>query len=292
VFDLRASPLHDEEGRIVGSVNVARDITAFKSMERARRRAIHHLAHELQTPLAVIKSSLKHLQARDQSQEAFEDKIERIRRNVQRLTDIQHIVQDMVAPREYKPRLFSLADATHEILEVCRSRSIHRVVTLVPQLAPIETDTIDPDLFKEIVATLVKNAVENTPDEGEVVVSVTADLSGIILQVEDRGVGIATGDREFVFRAFYHTQSTSHYSTKNPFDFNAGGKGLELMRLKILSEDGPFDISFESTRCRYIKKGVYDCPGRISQCTAISDAEGCRASGGTKFSVVFHALEN
>lgn len=291
VFDLRASPLHDEDGRVVGSVNVARDITAFKSMERARRRAIHHLSHELQTPLAVIKSSLKHLRSTDQSPEAFEAKIDRIRRNVQRLTDMQHIVQDMVAPREYRPQRFSLIAGTLEILETCRSRSGHRLVALVPELEPIETDLIDPEIFKDILVSLVKNAVENTPDEGEVVVCLASVPSGVLLQVRDRGVGIAAGDREFVFKAFYHTQSTSQYSTKNPFDFNAGGKGLELMRAKILSESGRLEISFESSRCRYIKKGVYACPGRISECSAITDPEGCRASGGTTFSVLFHDRE-
>ena len=288
VFDLRASPLLDESGRLVGSVNVARDITAFKSMERARRRAIHHLSHELKTPLAVIKSSLKHLSRRDQSQEALESKIDRIRRNVQRLTDIQHIVQDMVAPREYRPQPFSVISATHEILHLCRSKSAHRNVKLVPRLELLETDIIDPDFFREIVTTLVKNAIENTPDEGEVAVFLTSVPSGVLLQLEDRGVGITASDREFVFKAFYHTQSTSLYSTKNPFDFNAGGKGLELMRLKILSEDGRFEISFDSSRCRHIKKGVYACPGRISLCSAVSDAEGCRKSGGTTFSVLFH----
>ncbi len=287
VFDLRVSPLYDEGGRVVGSVNVARDVTAFKSMERARRRVIHHLSHELKTPLAVIKSSLKHLDRKDQSDESREAKIDRIRRNVQRLTDIQQIVQEMVAPRDYRPRPFPVISATHEILELCRTKGAHRAVELVPRLEPVETDIIDPDLFKEIVATLVKNAMENTPDEGEVAVYLTSVPSGILLQVEDRGVGITASDREFVFRAFYHTQSTSVYSTKNPFDFNAGGKGLELMRLKILSEDGRFEISFDSTRCRHIKKGVYDCPGRISRCSAISDAEGCRKSGGTTFSVLF-----
>jgi PAS domain S-box-containing protein len=289
VFDLRVSPLHDESGRLVGSVNVARDITAFKSMERARRRAIHHLAHELKTPLAVIKSSIKHLGREDQSEEARLEKIERIRRNVQRLTDIQNIVQDMVAPRDYKPRPFPVLSTTHEILEMCRGRGVHRAVKLVPRLEPIETDVIDPDLFREIVTTLVKNAMENTPDEGEVTVFLTVVPSGVLLQVEDRGVGIATSDRDFVFRAFYHTQSTSSYSTRNPFDFNAGGKGLELMRLKMLSEDGRFEISLESRRCRYIKKGMYECPGRISLCSAVSDVEGCRKSGGTTFSVLFHS---
>jgi PAS domain S-box-containing protein len=287
VFDLRVSPLHDETGHPIGSVNVARDVTAFKSMERARRRAVHHLAHELKTPLAVIKSSVKNLGSKTLSEEARAGKLDRIHRNLQRLTDIQHIVQEIVAARPYHATSFPLIPAVHELLDEIRTASAHRQVELVPHLEPVETDTIDPYVFRQVIASLVKNAVENTPDEGTVAVHLTGIPTGILLQVEDRGIGIRSRDREFVFKAFHHTQSTSRYSTRQVYDFNAGGKGLELMRWKILSEDGRFELFFESTRCRHIREGVYDCPGRISLCTAISDVQGCRTSGGTTFSVRF-----
>ncbi|MBI5570086.1 MAG: PAS domain S-box protein [Desulfomonile tiedjei] len=288
VFDLRVSPLTDENSRVIGSVNVARDVTAFKSMERARRRAVHHLSHELKTPLAVIKSSLKNLTSTDLPDDKRDEKLERIQRNLGRLTHIQHIVQEIVTPRAYQPRSFPLIPTVNEIISKSRRRASHRDVDLVARLEPVETDVIDPEIFGEILATLLKNAVENTPDEGEVIVYLTRVPSGVLLQVEDRGVGIPAADREFLFKAFYHTQATSRYATKNPFDFDAGGKGLELMRLKILSEDGYFDISFESRQCQQIRDHLYECPGKISLCRYVSGTEECKKSGGTTFSVLFH----
>jgi two-component system phosphate regulon sensor histidine kinase PhoR len=112
--------------------------------------------------------------------------------------------------------------------------------------------------------------------------------SDVVLQVEDNGVGVPPGDRDFILEGFHHTQPTDSYATKKPFDFNAGGKGLELMRLKIYSEDGWFDIAFDSRRCRFLPTNVIQCPGRISLCNDAGNLEDCRRAGGTTFSVRFH----
>ncbi len=287
VFDLRVSPLRDEEGRLLGSVNVARDITAFKSIDRSRRLAVHHLSHELNTPLAIIKGSVKDLDDEGTPSPIKRRKIDRIKRSLGRLSDIQQIVQEIVAPRIYQPRHFPVVSTLEEIVEDMRRLSVHRSVNLVTHLEPCETDIIDPQVFSQVIRTLVKNAIENTPDQGEVVVSLKKTVGGVLFQVSDSGVGIAPGDREFVFEAFHHTQDTDQYATKNPFDFNAGGKGLELMRLKILSEDGSFDIYFETQRCRYLANHEFVCPGLISSCPHVTDARGCKESGGSTFSVLF-----
>ena len=155
-------------------------------------------------------------------------------------------------------------------------------------LERLQTDTIDPEVFEIILSTLLKNAIENTPDEGTVSISLTS-TTRTFCPIEDTGVGIAAADREFILEGFHHTQETDRYSTRKPFDFNAGGKGLELMRLKILSEEGRFDISFESKRCRFLPTALDECPGRISACSHVLDADGCRQAGGAIFSVTFHS---
>ncbi len=286
-FDLRISPLRGEGGRLLGSVHVARDITAFKSMERARRLAVHHLSHELKTPLAIIKGSVKDLERDDVPAPAKASKVERIRRSLERLSDIQHIVQEIVEPRTYSPRPFEVLKELHRILGEIRQASGHRAVEVIPRGEEIRTDIIDPEVFEDVVRTLVKNAIENTPDEGEVEVSLSRAPAGVLLQVKDRGVGVPASDKDFLFEAFHHTQETERYATKNPFDFDAGGKGLELMRLKILSEAGGFRISFQSRRCSYLQADLDRCPGKISACTHPASREDCRESGGTTFSVLF-----
>jgi PAS domain S-box-containing protein len=268
-------------------VVVFRDITAFKAMERVRRRAVDHLSHELRTPLAVIEGSVDHLARAGSSPASTSKIVERIKRNLHRLTAIQEIVEEILSPRPFRPRSFDVVSMVQGILDEIREKSSHRSVELISQVEPFETDVIDPDILTIVLNTLVKNAIENTPDQGAVTVSLKPVSEGVLLQVEDRGVGIPVSDQAFIFDGFHHTQATVEYSSKKPFDFNAGGKGLELLRLKMLSEAGCFDISFESHRCRFIPTTLNHCPGRISDCPHVQDTRGCRESGGTTFSVLF-----
>ncbi len=284
---ISASRYHDHAGEVEGTLVIIRDITAFKSLELARRRAVHHLSHELKTPLVILKASVKNLTDEGLPAESKVANLERIQRNLRRLTDIQQIVEEIVEPRECNPRYFPLVPTIHDILDTCRMESSHRLVELRTRLDDVETDLIDPEILRDVLQTLVKNAIENTPDEGEVAISLSRVPSGILLEVADQGVGIAESDREYLFRAFHHTQDTEQYATKNPFDFDAGGKGLELVRLKILAEEGCFDISFAGERCRYVPTNLDQCPGRVSLCSHVGNVEGCKQSGGTTFSVLF-----
>jgi two-component system phosphate regulon sensor histidine kinase PhoR len=173
------------------------------------------------------------------------------------------------------------------ILNDIRERSPHRNVALVLRLTPVYTDVIDPEVLERTVWTLVKNAVENTPDEGQVTISLIEGPEGLALSVEDHGVGIDRSDKDFVLKGFYYAQETAKYATREPFDFGAGGKGLELMRLKLFAEEGIFHLSFETIRCRHIAGTSEECPGVISACPFVASPEDCARSGGTVFTVLF-----
>ena len=77
------------------------------------------------------------------------------------------------------------------------------------------------------------------------------------------------------------------YSSKRPFDFNAGGKGADLLRMKIFSEKYNFNIELKSTRCRFIPKRNDVCPGKISDCSFCKEKKDCYESGETTATVLF-----
>jgi len=269
-------------------VVVFRDVSAFKSIERARRKAVDHLSHELKTPLSIVRASVGLLVNNHPSREKSLKIVERIERNLDRLTSIQTIVEQILYPPPYRPVPFALEPRIREVLDTVRKESSHRAVSLHAQVENIHTRSIDPNVIDIILETLVKNAIENTPDQGAITVSLNRVESGIRLEVRDTGVGIPVSDIPFIFDGFHHTQPTEEYSSKKPYCFNAGGKGLELLRLKVLSETYPFDITFESTRCRNLPNRANHCPGEISQCSQADNEAACRESSGTVFSVTFH----
>lgn len=269
-------------------VVVFRDVTALKVLERVKRKAVHHLSHELRTPLAIISASIQNMAGGHLAADKLERNLERIQRNLKRLTDIQSTVEEMLNLPEFRPEPLSLVPVVEGILKSLREQFSHRRVALKSRVLPEETNALDPKILSMVLGILVKNAVEATPDGGEVLVSVDRVPGGILVEVQDRGMGIPSSDQEFIFDGFHHTQTTDEYSSKKPYDFDAGGKGLELLKLKTMAEAGYFEISFTSERCRRIPENADRCPGDITLCSQMDESGTCRDSGGTTFSVLFH----
>lgn len=284
----------DKKGEPAGFRGIARDVTErrrvmreIEALHEMKEKFLSHLAHELITPVAVIEVSLDQLYKGGVPRPELERMHRRVRRSLDRLKDIQEIAHEIMNPFEYRAQSFGLDTVTLRILESIRARSAHRLLTITPHLPAVTVDHVDPRVYEKVLTTLLKNAVENTPDEGQIDVSVEQVPKGILLSVVDCGVGIPESDVQSVFEGFYHTQQDGLYSTRRPYDFDAGGKGLELLRLKLLEREGAFRLSFESKRCRYFVTKATGCIGTISRCPHITSREDCLGSGGTSFSALF-----
>jgi PAS domain S-box-containing protein len=147
--------------------------------------------------------------------------------------------------------------------------------------------SIDPEILRDIAEGLVKNAVENTPDGGMIRVGLDQKDDRIALSVTDTGIGITGENQRFLLDGLHHAKETDLYTSKQPLQFGAGGKGLDLLRMKYYALRFGFDITYESNRCTYIPTDKDACPGDISQCPSIRSKEECLNSGGSTFTVSF-----
>ncbi|MEE4353999.1 MAG: PAS domain S-box protein [Desulfatiglans sp.] len=174
-----------------------------------------------------------------------------------------------------------------EVLDSIRPLFTKREVELIERFDEVQDISLPEGPMEKVVVGLIKNGMENTPDEGRMEISVSKKRNGVELSVRDYGVGITEENQIRIFEGFFHTQESMDYSSKRPYDFNAGGRGIDLLRLKIFSERHDFKIDMVSSRCRYIPRDSDICPGRISQCGFVEDREGCFQSGETTFTIFF-----
>ena len=65
----------------------------------------------------------------------------------------------------------------------------------------------------------------------------------------DFGIGITKENQRRLFDGLFHTLDTELYASKRPYDFGAGGKGLDLLRAKVYGQRFKFDVSVGSQRC-------------------------------------------
>ena len=312
----------------------------MSNLNRAKDKAINHMSHELKTPVAVLSGSLNGLLRRVTalSEEQWKPAVERIKRNLDRILEVQYELDDIIAGKEQKAygllsylleesidemttlvaqetgqeplaerirkhidNLFGpketiaeeidLARWVKERLEQVRFLFAHRNLEIISQFSEVPPIMISPEVLQKVVDGLIRNAVENTPDEGRIVISVARKGKEALFEVHDYGVGIPEEAQRRIFEGFFPAQDTMNYSTKRPYDFNAGGKGADLLRMKILSERHGFKITMVSARCGSIPVDSDTCPGRISQCPFCSKKEDCLCSGETIFSVTFPPIQ-
>ena len=200
---------------------------------------------------------------------------------------IRKRVDEMFGPKESIPEETALDKYVNGRLEALRPSFSHRQVEIVTRLDSAPPVCIPLEALQKVIDGLIKNAIENTPDEGKVEVLVQRKGEGSELVVRDWGVGITEEDQKRIFEGFFTTRDTMAYSSKRPFDFNAGGKGADLLRMKIFSERYNFKIEMESSRCPCLPTLGDVCPGRISQCSFCKEKSGCHQFGGTTFTVFF-----
>jgi PAS domain S-box-containing protein len=200
---------------------------------------------------------------------------------------IRKRIDDSFGPKKIFSEEINLGEYIRERLENLGPVFRRRQVRLSVHTEITPSIHIPRDPLQKIVDGLVKNAIENTPDEGQIEVRVQKAGAGSELVVQDWGVGISEEDQRRIFEGFFTTHNTLDYSSKRPFDFNAGGKGADLLRIKIFSQRYDFKVKINSTRCRYLPEGRKGCPGRISDCPFCREAVDCLHSGGTTFTLFF-----
>jgi signal transduction histidine kinase len=278
----------------------------LEQLNRVKSKALDHLSHELNTPLAIIEGNIRLLKRKIQGQTPplfGEQVFESLEKNLNRLYTIQKETDLIIRsqqeieriprlagldiPRPTLPETIPLYPFIERILKDIRTQANHRNIEITLGGAKDLTLPIDPKIFEEVMVGLLKNAIENTPDEGLIRIVLEQEAQWLQLKVMDFGIGITKDNQRHLFDGLFHTLDTELYSSKNPYDFGAGGKGLDLLCIKTYGERFGFDISVESQRCSHIPMDRDLCPGKISECSHCKSRNDCLNCGGSTFCISF-----
>jgi signal transduction histidine kinase len=283
----------------------------LEKLSKAKSRALDHLSHELRTPLSVVQGNIRILKRKIQAQTSplvREEVFESLEKNLNRLSDIQQETDQII--RSYQaletrqrlaepddsqpisPERIDLYPFVEQILENVKEQAMGREVQFHLEGDEGLDVLMDPKILEDILVGLLKNAIENTPDEGMIRVILERKNQWIQLKVMDFGIGITKENQRRLFDGLFHTLDTELYTSKRPYDFGAGGKGLDLLRAKVYGQRFKFDVSVGSQRCTRIPTDQDLCPGRISACPHCGKAEDCLSSGGSTFCISFPVRSN
>ena len=239
-----AAPIRDTAGAIAGAVAVARDVTEVVEFDRLKDQFIRVAAHELKTPVAILKGYSLMLMRSDQTLsirsrrmlEAIDRGAERINRIVEDLLDISQAFLDAL---HLSPAPVDLDELARETVAGLRASELHRVVVQREDPGPM-TVRADAARTRQVLGNLLSNAIKSSPAGGtiEVVLSVDRAAGEARASVRDSGVGIPTQKQGGIFRLFYRAH------TDTPHDYGGMGVGLYMAKELIKRQGGR--IWFES----------------------------------------------
>jgi signal transduction histidine kinase len=202
-----------------------------------------------------------------------------IRQNIIKRLDSLHKVE------EIRKETIVLDTFIDQVCQEARLSMKGRQLEIVEKVEKGIAVEMDPNVLKKVCEGFLKNAIENTPDEGKIEIELRNEDNLAKVYVHDFGTGITPENQKMIFSGFFHTQDTHRYASKKPYLFNAGGAGSDLLRARVLSERFGFSVDFSSSRCRHLPSDTDECPGSISLCPFIKGKEDCLTSGGSTFSL-------
>lgn len=234
-LSVSAAPLLGPSGQPELAVLVMRDVSDVKRFEAMREEFLASAAHELKTPLAVVKAYAQLMHKRAQGDpaalSAISRQVDRLHRIVQQLLEAARF---RVGGGELRRERFDLGELAEEVV-----RSVHgahgRVVVARAQRAAVEADR---DRIAQVVAALVENALRFSPGGAGVQASITRGEREAVVAVRDHGVGIPPERQGRIFERFYR----AHAGT--PEDLGGLGLGLDVSREIVARHGGR--IWFES----------------------------------------------
>lgn len=229
------------DGKFLGTVILAFDITEQEFAERNRREFTANVSHELKTPLQGIIGSAELIENGMVKPEDLPRFVGHIHAEAARLvTLIDDIIrlsqldEGDAMPTEPVDLLAVSQEAAENLHDAAAARDVTVSVTGQPAVLPGVRR-----LIYEIVYNLCDNAIKYNRDGGRVDITVAHDAGGSSITVADTGIGIAPEHQGRVFERFYRVDK-SHSKA-------SGGTGLGLSIVKHAVQYHHGRIELEST---------------------------------------------
>jgi signal transduction histidine kinase/HAMP domain-containing protein len=226
-----SAPILDPGGRVVGGVDVIRDVSREREIDEVKSALISTVSHELRTPLTLIHGFAELLVLRDMPVErqrsAAEEILEASKRLARLIDDLLSVSRMESGRLVLDPRPLDLAAVVERMLSPFRAMATtHTLRAKLPGALPVVWG--DPDKVEQILTNLVGNAIKYSPEGGEVLVTVEHDEDAVQVSVRDQGIGMSPRDMGQLFEKFYRVDRDEVR--------RAGGTGLGLYITKRLVE--------------------------------------------------------
>jgi signal transduction histidine kinase len=247
---VRLSPVCEngnERGAVVGIVVSLSDITKQRELQHMKTEIMTLVTHELRTPLTAIQGMSEVLAQFDvdparqrEMHAAINEEAKRLARMIDEYLNITRLEAGARPLRQMPLRVEAIVERVVLLLNpIGASRGIPMTCEFEKGLPVIKADA---DLLAQAVTNVLGNAIKYTPSAKEVRVTVRTDGNDVLIEVADRGYGIAPEDVKRIFDKFYRVPRAE--GAEEP----GTGLGLTFVREIMESHGGQVTVQSELGR--------------------------------------------
>ena len=240
---------HLAEGMEPAAIVVHQDVTALKEAERLKDEFIGIAAHELRSPLAILKGFAQTLlvqTARGKGPALADWQVEALQSIDQATLRLIELTEDLLDVTRLQAGRLALHYEPTDLVAL-----VQRVVTRLQMTTERHSITlssrvehlvvfVDPRRMEQVLSNMIGNAIKYSPEGGAIGVTIheqTTDKSALLI-VKDHGIGIPLHQQPHIFGRFVRADNVRAYGI--------GGTGLGLYLCRELIEQQGGRVWFES----------------------------------------------
>ncbi|MDQ7051673.1 MAG: ATP-binding protein [candidate division KSB1 bacterium] len=234
---------------LLGAIIFVRRAMREAYLSRLKSNFVSNVSHELRTPIASIKmlAELMEMQnpaaksgpARKNRQylQVIQRECDRLSRLIDNVLDFAKIEKGM---KSYQFRLEQPDEVLQMAVESFRPHAEANGFRIRTDIAPLPPAMLDRDAIAQVMLNLLSNAVKYSRDDK--IIDVRAFLRGdeIVVEVQDRGIGIPEHEIPRIFDDFYRVDQRLNTQAQGGM-----GLGLTLVRHIVEAHGGRVEVESE-----------------------------------------------
>lgn len=221
---VRATGIRDAQGEIIAWVQVFRDMTREREVDRMKTEFISTVSHELRTPLTPLMGFSELLLRQDLPEDKrikyariINEETKRLTQLIEEILDLRRIEAGRMELKFNPESISSLIISSMELMEKMSDR--HDIEFIVP--ADLPEVRIDRHKIIQVLNNIINNAIKYSPQGGKIRIKADPlETDYVTVSVSDEGVGMPAENLPSIFPAFYRVD---HPETRD-----VGGAGLGL----------------------------------------------------------------
>lgn len=224
------APLYDSDGKFIGGVEIFRDVTEIKRLERERENILAMFAHDMKNSITTSIGFTSRM-----SSGKLENQSEYLKIILDELKTVETLISDFLEfsrleAKEYNPEIkeVDLCKIISNQVENITLKAIAKNISVLFETEKTEQlIRADEAMIKRVISNLLDNAIKYTNSGGKITVKLGNTDEGVLVQVQDTGIGIPDEKLHNIFDAFYRVTR----------DYRGSGLGLSIAK-KIIEAHG------------------------------------------------------